>query len=649
MERLDSTKDNYQMDAWRLEGVIELDGLAEPGIVSIAPSGILKHSGMMSKEHLEELVNKTEGKDEKKTLQAKLDAYDDTLAIVAGRSAVLLSAKTALSCTIAANETFMDPKVNIPRVVATVSEIVPLRDPLPSFPPRDACDELQIRVKTIVKNIFEQYEKLFDGESDENGNLSRNERKTKLLYHLNSECIYIQFKETIKQNIVQVVQEQFPTAPASGVQNASDSAFYTKLYVYLMEQVNNALNELFTNPNEVAQIVLGESSDSTNEKQIEKQIEKQLFLKRALESEQRNDLKKAAEFFLQLIAYAEEHAQEIGSYDHYAWYEYALYCCRQKEFQQAGEAFRQCLSISPNYLPALQAYGAMLTELTDFSAAEVMLKAAVKDEMEEEEPKSKFSEITHGILALFFRVNGEDETGRMTAFELLTAQQRSEDTNADVSTCCINTASYLIDLKLVKLTDEAIKLSKTNRKSGTSMSKEHRISLRLSQAKLSLLLENKEHTAAYLKEASEIDRTTADAWYYLGNLNRDMGRQEDALRNYTAALQYEKNLHARNLLPLYMNLGELYLVTSDPENAKNVYLRGCERKIPSVSMWLGVGIACMRLEDWKAAEQALAEANTLESTNAEVWGYLALLCLSGISSCDNFMSICFCRFTAAPK
>jgi hypothetical protein len=38
-------------------------------------------------------------------------------------------------------------------------------------------------------------------------------------------------------------------------------------------------------------------------------------------------------------------------------------------------------------------------------------------------------------------------------------------------------------------------------------------------------------------------------------------------------------------------------------------------------MWLGVGIACYRLEQYEDAEQALAEANIFDSTNPIVCLY----------------------------
>ncbi len=48
---------------------------------------------------------------------------------------------------------------------------------------------------------------------------------------------------------------------------------------------------------------------------------------------------------------------------------------------------------------------------------------------------------------------------------------------------------------------------------------------------------------------------------------------------------------------------------------------------PCASTWLGAGIAYLRLQDYDNADVALMEANVMNNSHAEVWGYLALLAL----------------------
>ena len=50
-------------------------------------------------------------------------------------------------------------------------------------------------------------------------------------------------------------------------------------------------------------------------------------------------------------------------------------------------------------------------------------------------------------------------------------------------------------------------------------------------------------------------------------------------------------------------------------------------KVNEITLIAGVGISCYRLGELSEAEQALSEANILNNTDPEVWGYLSLVCL----------------------
>lgn len=136
----------------------------------------------------------------------------------------------------------------------------------------------------------------------------------------------------------------------------------------------------------------------------------------------------------------------------------------------------------------------------------------------------------------------------------------------------------------------------------------------------------KEYDAANenLQEASQVDHQNPDVWALTGHLRYMSGRKGEARQCYEHALSLVTD--ASELHSVYLRLGSIYLQEGEFEKAKNTYLRACKRS-PTCLTWLGVGVACYRLEEMQEAEDALSEANALNNSNGEVWGYLTLVCL----------------------
>eukprot|EP00752_Nemacystus_decipiens_P018595 g16673.t1 len=80
-------------------------------------------------------------------------------------------------------------------------------------------------------------------------------------------------------------------------------------------------------------------------------------------------------------------------------------------------------------------------------------------------------------------------------------------------------------------------------------------------------------------------------------------------------------------LRVFMRLGSLYTTLGRIDEAKACYLRAC-RVWRAPGPWLGCGAACLRLELWQEAEDALQHASRLDCNSPLVWGHLALLLLS---------------------
>jgi len=127
-----------------------------------------------------------------------------------------------------------------------------------------------------------------------------------------------------------------------------------------------------------------------------------------------------------------------------------------------------------------------------------------------------------------------------------------------------------------------------------------------------------------LNEALGYDHQNPDVWGIMGHVKYLMGHVENAKDCYERTLSFVTN--ASEMHSIYLRLASIYLQEGMFMKAKNQFLMAC-KKSPSCVTWLGVGIACYRLEELLEAEDALAEANSLNNHDPEVWAYLSLVCL----------------------
>ncbi|TFK07443.1 Cilia- and flagella-associated protein 70 [Platysternon megacephalum] len=129
-----------------------------------------------------------------------------------------------------------------------------------------------------------------------------------------------------------------------------------------------------------------------------------------------------------------------------------------------------------------------------------------------------------------------------------------------------------------------------------------------------------------LREAIQIDYLNPNAWAQKGHLCYLSGNLSEAKECYERTISFVTE--ASEIHFVYLRLGSIYLKEKEYDKAKRTYMLAC-KKSSSCLTWLGVGIACYKLKEIAEAEDALSEANALNNNNAEVWAYLALVCMQG--------------------
>ncbi|XP_032773364.1 cilia- and flagella-associated protein 70 isoform X2 [Rattus rattus] len=143
-------------------------------------------------------------------------------------------------------------------------------------------------------------------------------------------------------------------------------------------------------------------------------------------------------------------------------------------------------------------------------------------------------------------------------------------------------------------------------------------------AQTHLLKKDFAKTEEYLQQAAQMDYLNPNVWAVKGHLYYLSGNHAEAKECYERTVSFV--VDASEMHFIFLRLGHIYLEDKEYENAKRTYMQACKRS-PSCLTWLGLGIACYRLEELTEAEDALSEANALNNCNAQVWAYLALVCL----------------------
>ncbi|XP_057386438.1 cilia- and flagella-associated protein 70 isoform X3 [Balaenoptera acutorostrata] len=128
----------------------------------------------------------------------------------------------------------------------------------------------------------------------------------------------------------------------------------------------------------------------------------------------------------------------------------------------------------------------------------------------------------------------------------------------------------------------------------------------------------------YLQQAAHMDYLNPNVWGVKGHLYFLSGNHAEAKACYERTISFV--VDASEMHFIFLRLGQIYLEEKEYEKAKKTYLQVCKRS-PSCLTWLGLGIACYQLDELTEAEDALSEANALNNYSAEVWAYLALVCL----------------------
>ncbi|CAO2590569.1 Cilia- and flagella-associated protein 70 [Lemmus lemmus] len=587
-----------------------------------------------------------------------------------------------------------------------VKEMIPPRPPLTrrTGGAQKAVSDYHTQIKSISRAILDEYHRMFGKQVIKVGSdvdsETLEEQKCQLNYELNCSGKYFAFKEQLKHAVVKIVREKYLKTTAFESQEELQT-FISELYVFLVDQMHVALNQIMPDDMQGSASMIHTSSEQLR-----------LF---AFEAEVNENFEMAA------VYYEERLVREPQNLDH--WLDYGAFCLLTEDITKAQECFRKALSLNESHIHSLLLCGVLAVLMENYEQAEIFLEDATCLE--------PTSVIAWTLLGLFYEIQNNDIRMEMAfheAFKQLQARTLQtklkspgtiENTEDGVkveqsfspwgalqdSATAIKSEGLTGPSTVLSSLDEFIEESSKahsesqepimtlqtlepslTQKSSNVLLKEltvkketskyqdssallHSTPPAISQAPATIFMETirflmkvnavqfvhrvlahellcpqggpsceyylvlaQTHllkkdfakTEEYLQQAAQMDYLNPNVWGMKGHLYFLSGDHAEAKACYERTISFV--VDASEMHFIFLRLGHIYLEEKEYEKAKRTYMQACKRS-PSCLTWLGVGIACYRLEELTEAEDALSEANALNNYNAEVWAYLALVCL----------------------
>ncbi|XP_037660705.1 cilia- and flagella-associated protein 70 isoform X2 [Choloepus didactylus] len=554
------------------------------------------------------------------------------------------------------------PKRMPEELAKRVKEMIPPRPPLTrrTGGAQKAVSDYHMQIKNISGAILDEYYTMFGKHVAKLGyeldSETLEEQKCQLNYELNCSGKYFAFKEQLKHAVVKIVREKYLKTTAFENQEELQK-FISELYVFLVDQMHVALNQrLVREPQNLDHwLDYGAFCLLT-----EDNIKAQECFRKALSLNQNhiNSLLLCGVMAVLMENYEQaeiffENATCLEPTNIVAWTLLGLYYEIQNNdirmemaFHEASKQLqarlmKQKSAATVNYFeegvkmePSLSPRGNTNGSATAGKEAPAGTGAALSilDEFLEESSKLH-SESQEPILTV--QAQDPNTSQKPSNMFLKEGPAKKEASKCDVSSALLNSIPYYgVSQTPPTIFMETIRfLMKVNAVQYVHRVLAHELlcpqggpscEYYLVLAQTHLLKKDFAKAEEYLHQAAQMDYLNPNVWGLKGHFCFLSGNHSEARECYERTISFVAD--ASEMHFIFLRLGLIYLEEKEYEKAKKTYLQACKRS-PSCLTWLGLGISCYRLEELTEAEDALSEANALNNHNAEVWAYLALVCL----------------------
>jgi tetratricopeptide (TPR) repeat protein len=548
----------------------------------------------------------------------------------------------------------------IKEVQPKIYDMIPKVQPIPKLPAsQEVINEYKGQLVIAMESLAMEYANMFGKEAntaqEPKGKLLlsaqqkkevRDQRKEKFLYDFNMSGKYNVLKEKMKKCVMKLVRDKFQkTGSLTGVTLDARDQFYSELYVFLIEQMRQTLTDLIKNKKDEMHedlVVSQEQYQKERDKVIQtvtKESDSDRVLRLAIESEIINDLDECEKHYKNLLAQNRNIPKN--------WYMFSEFLSRRKQFPKAEEALSEALSMDPDNKDYQILMASILARRGRGKEALVYLSNLI-----EKEPTTIAGTVYSLSSFIYSALMGEAKLGKkyfavaqrmmLRKTGALAPKGTQKENNIEIPYLTRNpnpnaqadSAKKIPQLSAeqnddiwLELIDYLMKhniFDLAEKVSGQLFDK-NSIKNLIFQAQIEYQKGNYDEYVNTFNKIIEIQPKNTDIMLLKANSCFLSDKFYEAEETFLRAFKL-KGTNVKTFAN-FLRLGYIYLFRKAWADAKGVLTKACEMKPNSSFAWLGLGLCCLRLGEYKEGEQALNQANIFDYMNPNIWGYLALLCI----------------------
>ena len=522
----------------------------------------------------------------------------------------------------------------IPPKSVTLAKVKPVKDPDGDF-----RKQLKLAIESINKEYLGMFEEDLMNEgiggcSDE----TFEARKEQFLYDFNTSGKYHIMKEKLKKTIVRIVRDTFKKKQSfKGVHKDDQDHFYTVMYSHLVHQIQSCIKEMCDTRKDVLHENILISDKKIAQKEVDilidshtKESEDDRLARLADEYEELGEIDKAHSFI--------ETRVKVNPDSIDLWRSYSLFMLRNySHFERAEECLREAITLwEENDNELFLSYGALLVQIKDKNKALIFLSKVCQDE----ESQDQYIR-AHMLISILYSFMGDEELKQKHlafACRMKLRQQghvppkRTIQESKPFAEVSDNPRvipslkpeeidelyydlieSLLIPEGLTKLAVESLDLlSDADSKQIIKI----KAKIMFGERKYQEVIETIEEYLDENKFDVEGIKIMADAYYLLQ-------KYEESEKTYLRAIR-----RGANDPIIKKRLGLIYIGNKKWREAKTVfddYWNNIDSRCAYA--WRYLGMSAWKLRDIDGAEKSFQISNLLDSSSAETWGLLSVICL----------------------